>query len=207
MPTTYSRPQRQQKEDPLQTALQLFQMFNQPQEDDSIRLALDLQNKQAEREQQQGQFAQEQALKERQLQSETDYRTGALEVAGQKNALDPSTRQVLHTQYLDPKSTPAQKMSAKLMLPPEDITALDAEIAAQTADLGLGGPMGEGQAQPATGGGGIMENIGYGQPMAGGGPTGMGFDIAEMLKRMFTQPVSGMQPNPDVFSGGRPPNY
>ena len=58
---TYERPQRREKEDPLQAALQLFQMFQQPQQGDELRLALDLQQQQEQRQMQQSQFAQEQS--------------------------------------------------------------------------------------------------------------------------------------------------
>ena len=206
---TFQRPQQQQV-DPLAQAMEIYKMFNQPQANNELDAILGLiENQQTQ------QFRQQQlGQQEQEAQALQDYRNRALGLqqeeidlrrqnVAQESVLTPEQIQALVTAYTDPNSPPAQKIRARFLLDPQLVAQIDAENERLKGELGLGGVGAEG-GQPVQDAapGGIMGAIGWGQPMAGGGPVGVGQQLGELLKGLFTQPTNALRPSPDVFSAG-----
>lgn len=183
------------KMDPLQQAMQVYQMFNNPNNNDLDTILGFVQGQQTQQ-QRQGEFEQSRGLKERELeQGERDIATrGRLADVEEKKLqqagkLSPEQLQVYTTLYTDSQTPAPMKLMAKSVLPPELVAQIDAQTAQLTGDIT--GP-GRAQAQPAAGGAGI--------PGAGGGPVEFGRNLGTAVQGMFAGPQAQQLMSPEGIS-------
>jgi hypothetical protein len=203
------------KMDPLEQAMQVYQMFNNPQNND-LDAILGFVNQQEGRDIQRQTLEQSRALKERELAQEGQKidilgREANIkqQVAGHKAEITPEQTQALTAIYTDPKSTGPQKLMAKYLLPPGLIQQIDAQASQFAGDIAGPGARPAGAPTqtpigPVTAGS-ILGNAarqGFGME-----PNTQPFNIMDLLKRLFQtdRPPNAFQPNPDVYSAG--PNF
>jgi hypothetical protein len=207
--------QRQQEPDPLEQAMQLYQMFSAPQQSQGLDIAkliasenqADYQDqtlglKQAEQDEQL-RIAQE---KNDILQRDVETRAAA---ANQKAALTPEQLLFLGNSYTDPKTSATQRAVLKRILPPEVIADIETAQQQTATGLGLGGQPAAGAGQTAAAPITPLSNpLAFGSELGNQARTAVGLDPNTEpfgFKRLFQmlfgpKQTTAMQPNPAVYN-------
>jgi hypothetical protein len=203
------------KMDPLEEAMQVYQMFNSPQNNDLDAILGFVQNQQT-REQRRSEFEQSRALKERELgqgERELGIKGRQADIEQKKvqhlSDLSPEQTQALTMVYTDPKSSGPQKLMAKYLLPPGLVQQIDAQASQFAGDIAGPGarPTGapaQAPIGPVTAGSMLGNAARQGLGME---PNTQPFNIMDLLRKLFQTetPPNAFRPNPDVYSAG--PNF
>jgi hypothetical protein len=202
------------KMDPLEQAMQVYQMFNSPQNNELDAILGFVQNQQGRELQQQGlnlkreEMTQTQGLKERELGIQGRQADIEQKKVQHLSDLSPEQTQLFTMIYTDPKSTGPQKLMAKYLLPPGLVQQIDAQASQFAGDIAGPGAGPAAPGQPPIGPVGVGSMLGNAARQGFGmEPNTEPFNIMDLLKKLFQTetPPNAFRPNPDVYSAG--PNF
>jgi hypothetical protein len=207
--------QRQAEPDPLEQAMQLYQMFSAPQQSQGLDIAklIASENQADYQDRQLGLAETEQNEQLRMAQEKNDILTRDVAtreaIANQKAELTPEQLLFLGNSYTDPKTSATQRAVLRRILPPEILA--DIETAQQQTATGLGlngqpvGPGGQTAAPPVTP---LSNPLAFGSELGQQARTAVGLDPNTEpfgFKRLFQmlfgpKQTTAMQPNPAVYN-------
>jgi len=179
--------QRQEEPDPVEQAMQLYQMFSAPQQNqglDIIKL-IESENRANFQDQELQLAQQEQQEQIRMAQEKNDLMSRDVAtreaIANQKAELTPEQLLFFSDSLTNPKTSPAQRAVLKRILPPELVADIEAQRQAQIGALGLDG-------QPVQGAAGTQEPVALSNPLA------FGSNLGDQARQAL-----GMEPNTEPF--------